>query len=253
MSKLTIAFGVGFLSALLILTVSAVEPPNIGSGSPGLKVVTRPGNSNAIVIYHESPESPIGGPIGAWATNYNFQVIVDHGYGFLKQKTNSLTIGGPLELYPFATNSAFTDDVGAMRIMKPPVWLQGPPEVGYRFIGSDLTIFTNVQQQAQMKYHLHSNEFFLGFVDGKLFFFKNNPVKVFWREPGSRKVYCYHLSRAVIDIFGVTKAIDPNKDVGFVVFRHVWRWPWQSLFLGPYEQDFIQISLSKGKLVRSEE
>jgi hypothetical protein len=137
--------------------------------------------------------------------------------------------------------------------MKPPVWLSEPPEVGYRLIGGDLTIFTNVQQQAQMKYHLHSNEFFLGYVDGKVFFIKDNPVKVFWREPGSQKEYYYHLPRAVIDIFGVTKALDPDKDIGFVVFRHVRRWPWDSLLLAPYEQDFIQISLSSGKLLRSEE
>jgi hypothetical protein len=242
-----------FFAFFVRANVNADDFSNIGSGNPALKVVTRPGNSNAIVIYHESPESPIGGPICAWATNYNFQVIVDHGYGFLKQKTNSLTIGGPLELYPFATNSAFTDGAGAMQIMKLQVWLSGPPEVGYRLIGNDFTTFTNVQEQAQMKYHLHSDEFFLGLVDGKVFFIKDNPVNVFWREPGSQKEYYYHLPRAVIDIFGVTKAVDPDKDIGFVVFRHVRRWPWDSLFLAPYGQDFIQISLSKGKLVRSEE
>jgi hypothetical protein len=250
MSKLTIAFGVGFLSALLILTVGAVEPPNIGSGNPGLKVITRSGNPNSIVIYHELPETPFGGSIGVWMTNENIQVIVDHGYRFQKAEMLSLTSGAPLELYPFATHSAFTDDIGAMSIMKPPVWLSEPPEVGYRLIGDDLTTFTNVQEQAQMKYHLHSNEFFLGFVDGKVFFIKDNPVNVFWREPGSQKEYYYHLPRAVIDIFGVTKALDPDKDIGFVVFRHVRRWPWDSLFLAPYEQGFIQISLSKGKLVR---
>jgi hypothetical protein len=187
-------------------------------------------------------------------TNENIQVIVDHGFGFHKDM-DSFTSGVPLEIYPFGANSAFVDETGAMGIMKPPVWLRGPPEVGYTLIGSDLTIFTNVQEQARMKYHLQSDEVFLGFVKGKVFYCKKNPSKVFWREPESQREYYYHLPRAVVDIYGVTKALDPHKDFGFVVLRPtplVWP-PWDNWFLPPRSDGFIEISVSKGKLVRFEE
>jgi hypothetical protein len=230
--------------------VNAGSFSDIGCGNPGLKVIAKQRDPSAIVIYHELPETPFGGFAGVFMTNENIQVIVDHGFGFHKDM-DSFTAGVPLELYPFGPNSAFTDEIGATEIMTPPVWLSGPPEVGYRLINNALTIFTNVQQEAQMQYHLHKDEIFLGFVEGKVFFCKNKPVKVFWREPGSQKEYYYDLPKAVIDIFGVTKAISPGKDIGFVVIR---KKPYfSSIWLPPKEDVFIEISLSSGKLVRSDE
>jgi hypothetical protein len=240
-------------SSFLFNDVNAAGLSNIGSGSPGLKVVTRPGNSNAIVIYHELPETPFGGSLGVWMTNETIQVIVDHGYRFQKAEMLSFNSGVPLQLYPFGPNSAFTDEVGVMGIMKPPVWLNGPAEVGFTLINSNVTKFSNVQEEAQMKYHLRKDEIFLGFIDGRVFFCKSDPAKVFWQEQGSQKEYCYHLSRSVVNVYGVTKALRPDKDVGFVAFRKTWHVFPDNLFLEPVEDVFIEISVSRGKLVRSEQ
>jgi hypothetical protein len=242
-------------SSLLYTKVSADDSYDIGSGNPGLKVIARSSDPNAVVIYHELPETPFGGFVGVFMTNENIHVIVDRGYGFQKADMLSLTAGVPLELYPFGSNSAFTDEIGAMEIMKPPVWLQGPPGIGYMLISNNLTIFTNVQQLARAKYHLNNDEIFLGFLDNKIFFCKNGsgPTKVFWREQGSPGEYYYRMPKAVRDVFGVTKAFAPDKDVGFVVLRPtqlVWP-PWDNWFLPPYHDDFIEISLLKGKLVQN--
>lgn len=244
----------GFLPFLLSIHASAGDFTNIGCGNPGLKVIAKQLDPNAVVIYHELPETPFGGFVGVFMTNENIQVIVDHGFGFHKDM-NSFTSGIPLELYPFGTNSALVDEAGAMGIMRPPVGPTGPPEVGYKLIGSSLTIFTNVQEQARMKYHLQSNEVFLGSVNGEVFYCKENPAKVFWREPESQTEYYYQLPRAVVNIYGVTKAFDPHKDIGFVVLRPtplVWP-PWDNWFLPPRSDGFIEISLSNGKLVNPKE
>jgi hypothetical protein len=254
-----------FLPFLLSIPANADDFSNIGSGNPGLKVMTIPsgvsyaiwmacresGPNVPIVIYHEAPEN-FGGFTSPQITNETIQVIVDRGF-HLKRETLYTCGSIPIQLFPFAANSAFTDDGGATEIMKPPVWLSGPPEAGFTLINSNLMIFTNVQQEAQMKYHLHSDEIFLGFIDGRVFFCKNNPQKVFWREQGSQKEYYYHLPRAVIDIYGVTKALQPDKDVGFVVCRKTWHVFPTNLFLAPVEDGFIEISFTNGKLVNSNE
>jgi hypothetical protein len=52
------------------------------------------------------------------------------------------------------------------------------------------------------------------------------------------------MPRAVVNVYGVMKALQPDKDVGFVVLRKHW-------FFVPYVDDFVEISLSNGKLVHS--
>lgn len=245
-----------FFAFFWCANVNADDFSNIGSGSPGLRVITRARNPNAIGIYRILPETPFGGgPISGGATNETIQVIVDHGYGF--QKTDMLTIGTLLPLYPFASNSAFTDEAGIEWFSQSSNdWATSSScAVGYTLTNGSLSVFTNVQQVARAKYHLNNDEIFLGFIDNRVFFCKNllKPAKVFWREQGSQKEYYYRLPKSVVNIYGVTKALQHDKDVGFVAFRHVWRWPWDSLFLAPYEDDFVEMSLSSGKLVRSDE
>jgi hypothetical protein len=224
---------------------------NIGCGNPGLKVTSRPFDANAVVIYHETPEIPIGGSIGPDMTNEIIQVIVDHEYHFQKESMVGLGSGIPLQLYPYAPNSAFTDPAGED-------WSWGNSnrwsleETGYTFKNGNLTTFTNVQQMARIKYHLSNDEIFLGFLDDRVFFCKNGfrSSKVFWREQGSQKEYYYRMPRAVLDLYGVTKALHQHKDVSIVVFRKVWRFV---PFLEPFEITFMEIPLSEGKLVRPEE
>jgi hypothetical protein len=244
-----------FLAFFLRANVNADDLSNIGSGSPGLRVITRVGNSNKIGIYRILPETPFGAGIGSGATNGTIQVIVDQGYNF--QKAERLTVGTLLPLYPFASNSAFTDEVGIEWFWPSSNdWaISSSRAVGYALTDGSLTVFTNVQQVARAKYHLNSDEIFLGLIDDRVFFCKNllRPAKIFWREQGSQEVYCYHLPGSVVNIFGVTRALRRDKDVGFVILRKVWRMFPNNLFLAPYEDAFIEISFSNGKSVRPEQ
>ena len=245
MSKLTIV--VIFLSVLLNATVHAAEPPNIGSGYPGLKVATRVGDANAIVIYTDEPD--LVGPVGlVGMKNRKINVIIDHGFHFQK---DSIEIPQPIpqQLYPFDSNSVFTSEIGSNDSDAKQYAAAGgtPPwPVGYRLVDGHLTVFTNVQEAAEAKYHLTNDEMFLGFVDSRIFFCKRafKPAVVFWREQDSQQAYSFAMPRGVVDIFGVTRGI--QKDVGFVVLRKA---AWH-LHPAPYEKDFIEIKLSSGKLMR---
>jgi hypothetical protein len=48
------------VSFLFSVSANADETLNIGSGNPGLKVIAKQGNPNAVVIYHELPERLLG-------------------------------------------------------------------------------------------------------------------------------------------------------------------------------------------------
>jgi hypothetical protein len=265
------------LSFIFSATAKADETINIGSGSPGLRVmvtseegIMSQSNFNAVVIYRELPETPMSCSTDVEWTNVTNQVIIDQGHrfqkadllslisghGFLGPNGLSLISGGPVQLYPFGPNSGFTDEVGVKNIAlaKTPLTRPGgiydPLETGYILTNGDLTIFTNVQEQAQVIYHLQSDEVFLGSIDNKTFFCKGvfkKGGKIFWREQGSQTEYYYQMPKAVLDVFGVTKALHPDKDVGFVVFRHVWRWPSFPWPLEPYEYAFVEVSFSQGK------
>jgi hypothetical protein len=131
------------------------------------------------------------------------------GHGFLGPNGLSLISGGPVQLYPFGPNSGFTDEVGVKNIalaknpLTRPGGIYDPLETGYILTNGNLTIFTNVLEQAQVIYHLHSDEVFLGSIDNKIFFCKGvfkKRDKIFWREQGSQTEYYYQMPRAVLDV-----------------------------------------------------
>jgi hypothetical protein len=233
------------------LTVSALnvnaDSENIGSGYLGLKVITGMERSNSIVIYQDTPPT-VGGVIPGKMEGYSVKVIYERGYHFSEESLWGGDIPIPEQLYPFSTNSAFTSRGGTWDFSTGKWQYSSRTYVGYFFASEKLIIFTSVQERARALYHLNSDDVFLGAVDGKSFFWKKfKPSKIFWRDQNSQKEFYYALPRGIIDIYGVTKGI--QKDVQIRVFRK------SSGFMQitPYEPDSIEIFLSKGKLVRSDE
>lgn len=229
-------------SALPMASVNVTLSPSIGSGNPGLKVATRGTNSNAIVIYQDEPET-VGNGLQGGMMDRKIKVIFDRGYNFRQEDMEI-----PEQLYPFDSDSAFTSTGGSWDPLGRN-WEYIPRGTsGFRLANGDLTTFTNVQMAAEAKYHLNSDEAFLGFIDNKVFFWRGfNPTRVFWRERDSQEVYYYIMPKQVIDIYGVTKGI--QNDVCFVAFGKS-----TGLFsYSPYEERLVQINFSGGRIYTTEE
>ena len=115
----------------------------------------------------------------------------------------------------------------------------------YILVDGKLTISNDVQAQAMARYALKSNEVFLGRIDNNIFYWKGfDPSRVFWHAKDSSTVFSIELTKAVIDIYGATRGV--KKDIGFVVFRKS-----PGFFhYSPYTDEFVEISLAKGKIAR---
>ncbi len=166
----------------------------------------------------------------------SIEILIDHQYHFQKDRMDV-----PSQLFPLDADSAFASSVGKWSA-EPRHWEYLPRvSVGYRISDGQLTTIPDVQRVASEKYRLEAGEVFLGFIDNRVFFWRNfNPAHVYWRELGNAAVYSADLPAGVIDVYGATRGI--QKDVGFVVFRKAGgRLPYS-----PYTHDFIEISFTKG-------
>jgi hypothetical protein len=233
----TLCISLGIAGALTIFTNVSAQPLKIGSGDPGLKIASSQDDDSEFMIYQDEPwTAGISGYIGGMA-HRKINVIFEHGYDLNKILTG-VHVPAVKQLFPFDTNSAFTSGRGANP--QDPRW-----SIGYRLVDGALTVFTNVQKAALVKYRLADDEVFLGFVDGRIFFCNKGlqPKAVFWRGESDQKVFSYGLPRGVVNIFGVTTGVE--QDVGVAVLRKA-----RPLYAGDYEPDFIEIRLSKGKLAQ---
>jgi hypothetical protein len=215
------------------IAADAGEAGKIGSGNPGLKAVSK--NPAGIAIYQDEPETVGNGLMGGFRTRH-IRVIVDQGYGFNQE---NMDVNGLKQLYPFDPDSAFSCSGGQWG--SPSNWQYEPrTSTLYRTNENKVEVTQDVQEMARAKYNLTPNEVFLGYIDGKVFYWRSfDPSRVFWKEHGSHIELSVPMPAGIIDIYGATRGI--RKDIGFVVFRKS-----QGLIqYSPYTSDFVEISLSK--------
>jgi len=221
---------------VLILTVWLSASPavsqSIGSGNPGLKVVTN--KLGAVAVYQDEPQTLGAGGMGGWK-NRQINVIVDDGYNFDK---SFLEISD--QLFPFDSDSAFTCKGGSWTSDFSRWDYSRRKYFGYRLLDGRLTIFNDVQKQASEKYQLSPGEEFLGCIDQRIFFWKGfNPSSVYWREQGTSRIYRLDLPKGIIDLLGATRGI--KKDIAFLTFRKSHGF----FHYSPYTFEPIEFNLSK--------
>lgn len=231
---------------LSLISKATAGSLGIGSGYPGLKIAIKQTDPGAIVIYQDTPPTA-GGVRPGRIPGYSIDVLYDNGYHLTSASMwSDIYAPIPQQLYPFGTNSAFTSSGGSWDLTSGKWQYASRTYTGYGLKDGKLTIFTNVQDAARIRYRLDDDDVFLGCVGDNVFFWKRYvPSKVFWINGNTRKEFYYGLSRKVIDIFGVTKGL--GKDVDIRVFRKA-----SGLIqITPYEPGFIEISFSSGRLVRA--
>ncbi|MFN7957371.1 MAG: hypothetical protein U0P46_03445 [Holophagaceae bacterium] len=226
-------FSTSIAFLLVGLAFNQVHGQSIGSGHPGMKVVT--GSPGSVAIYQDEPHTFGVGLMGGWKDR-QLRLVVDEGYNFDKSYP-----GAPKQLFPFDKDTAFscsggswTSDFGRWDYSR-------RKSVGYRLIDGRLSQFEDVQRAAAVKYHLSSGEEFLGFIGNKVFYWKGfDPTKVFWRDQSSSKTYFVELPKGVIDLFGAASGI--KKDIAILAFSKSRGW----FHYSPYTDEVIEIKLSKG-------
>lgn len=208
---------------------------DLGSGHPGLKVATR--GAEAVVIYRDEPKTVGAGLQGGMATR-DIVVLIDRQYQFRRDQMDI-----PQQLFPLDENSAFTCEGGSWSSDFKHWEYRRRHWAGYRLVEGQLTTIADVQKTAAEKYRLESGEMFLGFIDGRIFFWKNfDPTRVYWRKLGNATVYRVSMPNGIVDLYGATRGI--QKDIGFVAFRKSPGFFHYSL----YEHDFVEIHLKDGVL-----
>ncbi|MGH2508535.1 MAG: hypothetical protein ACRDHZ_14220 [Ktedonobacteraceae bacterium] len=227
-------------SALLgPIRAEATESEKLGSGNPGLKVVSLVQfGKNAIAIYQDEPQTVGNGLMGGYRDRH-IVLLADQGYGFNQQ---SMDVNGLEQLYPFDNARAFTCSGGHWNEAYNQ-WLYEPRySTLYKIVNGQIITSQDVQSIAQNEYHLTSKEVFLGFIDSRVFFWRSfDPSRVFWKKCDSPEEWMASMPGGIIDIYGATRGI--RKDVGFVVFR---KSP-GLIHYSPYTEDFIELMIADGR------
>jgi hypothetical protein len=206
---------------------------SIGSGEPGLKVdVFKP---DAPVLYRDQPETVGEGTRGGTCER-KIDVIFDKTSRFSCYSSQVAE-----QLYPFDGKSAFTSETEYLPPFNAPVLKSRRKLTLYRLINGKLQIGNDVQSEASRLYGLERNDLFLGYIDGRIFYWHTDvPSLVYWRNNGKPEIHSIKLPRGVTEVYGVTKGI--KKDVGFVVLRYPPRF---SFSVSPMTSDFLEFSLRK--------
>lgn len=221
----------GFLSTGFLSTQGMSQ--SIGSGDPGLKVVSGP--SGSFAIFKDEPQTFGIGLIGGWK-NRNIQLVIDQGYHFDKAFP-----GDPMQLFPFSEDSAFSCTGGSWAPDFKRWDYSRRKYYGYQLIDCRINIITDVQQEATVKYGLGSGDIFLGFINGTVFYWRNfDPSKIYWRTKDPTKTYYQALPTWVIDLYGAAHGI--KKDIALLAFGKS-----HGLFhYAPYTHEVIELKLAKG-------
>jgi hypothetical protein len=243
------------------------RPLSLGSGEPGLHIIYNTTNNHPTyqyVIFLDEPWTVGDGLIGGMDER-QIQVILDHNYG-LKERLQSRTerMGIPEQLYPFDDKTVFTCEGDAKfpnnRAYKTNSMgisisddgkTLGFPRVTAVFSTNTerILISDDVYTMARLRYGLTTNQLFLGKFGTNIFFWETqNATMVYYQTAeGARTTNYFKLPKRVIDIYGVTKSVSTNMDVGFYTFSKSTGW----FHFSSYTFEFIEVSFKNGKQVGS--
>jgi hypothetical protein len=238
----------------------------LGGGEPGLKIAIDFKNTNQFAIYIDEPWT-VGPGLAAGIDERHIDVLLDHDYQF-KEKLHSKNerIDIPEQLYPFDEQEAFTCEGDSSflndRIYKTNSFYECISDDGktlgflrvtavYSTNAESILISNDVYALARLRYGLTTNQLFLGRIATNIYYFeKGNPRKIFYRGTAETNAVNYFaLPKGVLDLYGVTKAVSTNNDIGFVLVRNSVGF----FHYSPNEFAFVEFSFKKAKRAKQDQ
>jgi len=209
--------------------------------------------TNGYAIYLDEDWTVGDALIGGYDTR-KIQVVADRNYGLTNCLRSSTwgTVGQIFQLYPFDEKTAFTCEGGnwSSNLKKWDYW----PRDTHVFSTNEDAILDAMQTSedvytlARLRYGLNTNQLFLGKIGTNIFYWETaNPRKVYCRAAGQAEVTNFvSLPGRVIDIYGATRAMKPNFDIGFYTFSESRGW----FHYSPCTFEFIEVSLKKANRLK---
>jgi hypothetical protein len=223
-----------------------VLPSNLGDGEPGLCIVYFHPNEWVVFVdeslktewkqggqwnpqYHDKPIKILASQNIEWAHSYDLA----HPYD----------IGNTEDLFPFAEQTVFTCENDPNNII-------GLPRETRVFSTNGL-VSLDVDTMARARYGLGTNQWFLGKVGPNIFYTEGGKLNVVYFRTAQEKFAVNYFKLPGVDdiIWGVKKALDANKDVGFCIDRGLhWYEEWQYHGWAPNAlPSFVEFSLKDAK------
>lgn len=236
-------------------------PLNLGSGDPSLHIIYDA--TNQYIIYLNEPWTVEKGDMH----NGGYSIDVERRSSRIRQIIsccgNVWERGwDPEELYPFDGQTAFTCPYGGEFTSDMKIYNYWPrktqvfsfPEPPYPIspIKDNIMVSENVYALARARYGLTTNQLFLGKIGTNIFYWETqNPRKVYYHAvEQAQATYYFTLPRRVNDLYGVTKALLPKRDIGIWVSRkHTWWWMISQIMptTTGYEDVVFEFSLTEAR------
>ena len=257
--KIQIASRNGAFTLLFVVTASFplfagdALPLNIGNGDPTLHIIYN--SANQYVVYFNKPWVPEDIHSGGYAIDTE-----QRGYPkrqILLRSTGSTLEGDPEVLYPFEEQMAFTCPHGGSGWSSDGKTYSYWPRKTQVFSTNedDILVSKDVYALARSRYGLTTNQLFLGKVGTNIFYWETrDSTKVYYRTAEEKQAARYFkLPKSVLDLYGATKPVLTNKDVGIWVCRKHTR-AWVLFQLMPttagYEDAVFELSFKNAKQVK---
>jgi hypothetical protein len=235
---------------LLVLVLSfrlqAGDSPSfaLGSGEPSLGIIYESTNEYVIFIDEGAKNSwKPGDYLDVDFRNGPLKIIAATNFGPEKLSPDRSPLWNTENLFPFDDETVFTSF--------------GDPQSRKGFIPRETKVFStngesvlisrNVDVLARARYGLTTNQWLLGKLGTNVFYLETGkPNIVFYRNAEEKQAAKYFKFPKTYDlIFGVTKAMSTNKDVG--IFAHRELSPLVSYLTGKARLMFIELSFSDAK------
>jgi hypothetical protein len=235
------------LAATSQLFAADASPLDLGSGEPGLKIIYK--TTNQFVIFVDEPWTVGPGALGGDEDTRNIQVLSDHNYDLIEKLRSRSLSDFPQQLYAFDEQMAFTCE-GGRWAPDYKTWEYWPRDTQLFSTNEDgLVVSNDVYTPARSRYGLTTNQLFLGRIGTNIFYWEQrDPRKVYYRGVVEMNATnCFELPKRVRDLYGVTKALHKNKDVGFMAFGKSAGF----FHYSPYDFDLIEFSFKSAKRVNA--
>jgi hypothetical protein len=230
--------------------LQAAEPPSfiLGSGEPSLGIIYESTNEYVIFVDEGAKHSwKPGDYLDVDFRNGPLTIIASRNFGPEKLSPDRMPLWNTENLYPFDVQTVFTSF--------------GDPQNRKGFVPRETKIFTtnldsilvsgDVDALARARYGLTTEQWFLGRLGTNIYYWETGkPNIVYYRAAEERQAANYFkLLKADFQIFGVTKAMSTNKDVGMFVDRKL---SWYEMHMNSLAQPmFVEFAFKDAKQVKS--
>jgi hypothetical protein len=252
-----------FLVVVSSFRLLAGNPPvNLGSGDPSLHIIYHA--TNLYIIYLNEPWVPEDVRSGGYWINadqigYSKRQIILRSAELPSDNDpsmydNSGVVNDPMVLYPFDEDTAFTCPFGSIGWSSFNTFWPHPNQV-FSTNKDCILVSEDVYALARSRYGLTTNQLFLGRIGTNIFYWETgNPRKVYYDSVEQPQAVNYFtLPTRVRDLYGVTRALLPHKDIGIWASRkHTWLWMIYQIMptTAGYEDVVFEFALKDAKKVK---